>query len=37
MVALTGTTSRAHMDEDLRVYDFALDPEEVQAIETVLA
>ena len=37
MVPLTGTTSRAHMDEDLRVYDFALDPEEVQAIETALA
>jgi diketogulonate reductase-like aldo/keto reductase len=37
MVPLTGTTSRAHMEEDLRVYDFALDPEEVQAIETVLA
>ena len=37
MVALTGTTSRAHMEEDLRVYDLALDPDEVQAIETVLA
>jgi diketogulonate reductase-like aldo/keto reductase len=37
MVALTGTTSRAHMEEDLRVWDFALDPEEAQAIETVLA
>ena len=37
MVALTGTTSRAHMEEDLRVCDFALEPEEVRAIETVLA
>ncbi len=37
MVALTGTTSRLHMEEDLRVYDFALEPEEVRAIETVLA
>ena len=37
MVALTGTTSRAHMEEDLRVYDFALAPEEMQAIETALA
>jgi diketogulonate reductase-like aldo/keto reductase len=37
MVPLTGTTSRAHMEEDLRVYDFALDPDEVRAMETVLA
>jgi len=37
MVALTGTTSRAHMEEDLQAYDFALDPEEVRAIETALA
>jgi diketogulonate reductase-like aldo/keto reductase len=37
MVALTGTTARAHMEEDLRVYDLALAPEEAQAIETVLA
>ena len=37
MVALTGTTSRAHMEEDLRVHDFALAPEEVEAIESVLS
>jgi diketogulonate reductase-like aldo/keto reductase len=32
MVALTGTTSAAHMREDLAVYDFALDPDEVTDI-----
>ena len=37
MVALTGTTSSEHMTEDLRVYDFALAPEEAQAIEEILA
>jgi diketogulonate reductase-like aldo/keto reductase len=33
MVALTGTTSRRHMDEDLGVFEFALEAAEIQAIE----
>ena len=33
MVPLTGTTSRAHMEEDLASFDFELDPAEVKAIE----
>ena len=37
MVALTGTTSAEHMAEDLRAYDFALDADEVRAIEEALA
>jgi diketogulonate reductase-like aldo/keto reductase len=36
MVALTGTTSREHMAEDLRSYDFTLAPEEMRAIEEIL-
>jgi diketogulonate reductase-like aldo/keto reductase len=32
MIALTGTTSAAHMTEDLHVYDITLEPEEVRAI-----
>jgi diketogulonate reductase-like aldo/keto reductase len=36
MVALTGTTSVRHMVEDLAVHDFALEPEEVQAIERLV-
>jgi diketogulonate reductase-like aldo/keto reductase len=32
MVVLTGTTSAAHMADDLRIYDFALPPAEVEAI-----
>jgi diketogulonate reductase-like aldo/keto reductase len=34
MIPLTGTSSRAHMDEDLACFEFALEPEEVRAIET---
>jgi diketogulonate reductase-like aldo/keto reductase len=33
MVPLTGTSSRAHMEEDLGAFDFDLDPAEVKAIE----
>ena len=35
MVPLTGTTSRQHMKEDLRVYDIELTAEEVHFIETI--
>jgi len=37
MTALTGTTSAAHMAEDLGIYEFELDPDEVQAIERLVA
>jgi diketogulonate reductase-like aldo/keto reductase len=33
MIPLTGTTDAEHMREDLAVFDFRLDPEEVQQIE----
>lgn len=33
MMALTGTTAAAHMREDLEVFDFRLEPEEVERIE----
>ena len=33
MIALTGTTDPAHMAEDLAVYDFELEPGELDAIE----
>jgi diketogulonate reductase-like aldo/keto reductase len=35
MIPLTGTSSAAHMREDLACFDFALEGEEVQAIERV--
>ncbi|MBA4065674.1 MAG: aldo/keto reductase [Isosphaera sp.] len=35
MVALTGTTDPNHMRDDLAVFDFRLDPDEVAAIERV--
>lgn len=35
MVVLTGTTSAAHMAEDLKVFDLALDPAQVVALETL--
>jgi diketogulonate reductase-like aldo/keto reductase len=35
MQPLTGTTDAAHMQEDLRAYDFHLSPEEVRLIERV--
>jgi diketogulonate reductase-like aldo/keto reductase len=37
MTALTGTTSPAHMAEDLSVYEFALETDEVQALEELVA
>jgi diketogulonate reductase-like aldo/keto reductase len=37
LIALTGTTSSAHMAEDLQVYDFALAPDDVRAIDELLA
>ena len=37
MVALTGTTSGAHMAEDLGVYDFELEPDEVRALDGLVA
>jgi diketogulonate reductase-like aldo/keto reductase len=37
MIALTGTTSAEHMQEDLAVFDFHLEPQEVAAIETLAA
>ena len=37
MTALTGTTSAAHMAEDLAVYDFELEPDDVRAIEQLVA
>jgi diketogulonate reductase-like aldo/keto reductase len=33
MVPLTGTTSADHMREDLAIFDFRLEPEEVECIE----
>lgn len=33
MVALTGTTSAAHMTEDLSIYDFELQPDKVRALD----
>ena len=33
MLPLTGTTSPVHMQEDLAALDFALEAEEVRAIE----
>jgi len=37
MTALTGTTSAAHMAEDLSIYDFELRPDEVRALEALVA
>jgi diketogulonate reductase-like aldo/keto reductase len=37
MTALTGTTSAAHMAEDLAALDFALEANDVRAIETLVA
>ena len=37
MVVLTGTTNADHMRVDLGVFDFRLDPEEVQLIERLAA
>jgi diketogulonate reductase-like aldo/keto reductase len=37
MIPLTGTTDAAHMREDLEVFDFRLEPEEVAQIEGMKA
>jgi diketogulonate reductase-like aldo/keto reductase len=37
MVPLTGTTDAGHMWEDLEVFDFRLDPEEVERIECLVS
>jgi diketogulonate reductase-like aldo/keto reductase len=36
MVALTGTTDATHMREDLQVFDFRLEPDEVEQIEGLI-
>jgi diketogulonate reductase-like aldo/keto reductase len=36
LLALTGTTSRHHMDEDLDAFEFALEAAEVRAIERLV-
>ena len=35
MTALTGTTSAAHMTEDLGIYDFELQPDEIRTLAEV--
>jgi diketogulonate reductase-like aldo/keto reductase len=35
MIALTGTTDRAHMDQDLAAADLVLDPADVAALERI--
>jgi diketogulonate reductase-like aldo/keto reductase len=35
MTALTGTTSAAHITEDLSIYDFELEPDEVRAVDEI--
>ncbi|OHB72497.1 MAG: xylose reductase [Planctomycetes bacterium RBG_16_41_13] len=35
IIPLTGTTDEQHMKEDLRIFDYELTKEEVQAIETI--
>lgn len=37
MVPLTGTTDAGHMRDDLDVFDFRLEPQEVATIETLVA
>jgi diketogulonate reductase-like aldo/keto reductase len=37
MLPLTGTTSADHMRQDLAVFDFQLDPEEIDRIENLIA
>jgi diketogulonate reductase-like aldo/keto reductase len=36
MIPLTGTTSATHMREDLEVFDFKLEPAEVEWIESAM-
>ena len=35
MMPLTGTTSAEHMKQDLEIFEFDLDPEEIDQIERV--
>jgi diketogulonate reductase-like aldo/keto reductase len=37
MIPLTGTTNPAHMKADLEVFDFRLEPEEIERIERLAA
>lgn len=37
MIALTGTTSAEHMRQDLSVYDFTLEAEDVRTVEMLVA
>jgi len=37
MIALTGTTNAEHMRQDLSVFDFRMEPDEVATIETLAA
>lgn len=37
MICLTGTTDRAHMGEDLAIFDFELSPDEVETIAEIAA
>jgi diketogulonate reductase-like aldo/keto reductase len=37
MIPLTGTTNPAHMKADLEVFDFCLEPEEIERIERLAA
>ncbi len=37
MVPLTGTTDRQHMNQDLEVFDFEMDPDDVEMVETLAA
>jgi len=37
MIPLTGTTDSAHMKADLEVFDFCLEPEEIERIEGLVA
>ena len=37
MIPLTGTTNAEHMQADLEVFDFRLEPEEVERIEALVA
>jgi diketogulonate reductase-like aldo/keto reductase len=37
MISLTGTTDPAHMKADLEVFDFHLEPEEIERIEHLTA
>jgi diketogulonate reductase-like aldo/keto reductase len=36
IVPLTGTTSAIHMQEDMAIFEFELNPDECDAIESIL-